>query len=331
MSANVRAEEAKSFAGEITADRVNVRSGPHLNFEIIYTCNRGDKIIIIGEQYDWYKIKLPESAILYISKEFIDNKNNTFIVKADDVNIRAGTGLEYNIVGQLLKGDKIDIITETGAWYGIKAPKGCFGWIYKKYIKFYATVDQYELELKRKEAASENYTKLVTNYAQELKKDFTYMRLDVIRADFEKFILSYPDSPEARLSQEKIDKINLKSAEIENMKAKAMLKEAEQEFKSAKKILDEKIALIQQIEVAKDTPKKEEPIARGIIRDVGIILNRPARYKLCEGNNILYYLKSERVNLNKFINRNVKVWGEAIPLPGSSKKFILVTSVEEID
>lgn len=284
IPANARTEEIKIFAGEITADRVNIRSGPNLNFEVIYTCNRGDKIIICGEQYEWYKIKLPEGVVLYISKDFIDNQNNTFIVKTDDVNIRAGAGLEYNIAGQLSKGDKVETITEAGAWYGIKAPKKCFGWVYKKYIKFYATAEQYELELKRKEDASKNYTQLITNYAQELKKDFASMQLDLVLSDFEKFMLAYPDSPEAKLSQEKIGEINLKLAEIAHVKAKTSLKEAEQEFKSAKKILDGKIAIMQQIEAVKDTPKQEEPIAKGTIRDVGIILNRPARYKLCDGD-----------------------------------------------
>ncbi|MBM3252661.1 MAG: hypothetical protein FJZ16_00215 [Candidatus Omnitrophica bacterium] len=328
----INANEDKSFIGEITADRVNVRAGPDLNFEVIHSLNRGDKITITDKQYDWYKIKLPESCILYINKEYISKEVDNFIVKVNNVNVRAGASFEFNVVGKLSKEDKIEIVSEHGQWYGIKAPLSCFGWINSRYVRFYATVEQHQQEINKVNAARKTYSKILADYAEELKKDIFDMKTDLIRSDLEKFILDYPDVPEAKLAQEKINEINLKLAEIEHLKAKERLKQAEQEFKFAEKIIDEKISVINKIEAVKNSIRKESPVAMGVIEDVGVVLHRPAKYKLCDNNKILYYLESAgRINLNNFIHKKVNIWGDIKSISDANKKLLLVTYLEEID
>lgn len=330
FSVAANGQENKPFIGEITADRVNVRAGPDLNFEIIYSFDKGQKIEVKEQRFGWYRVVLPQECILYINKEFVSREKNNYIVKADGVNVRSGAGFEFNVVGQLSKGSKVEVIREEDKWYGIKATPDCSGWVNSKYLRFYETIEKYQLDIVREELARENYSKILSNYTKELKQNLSDMKLELVRADFEKFLVDYPDTPQAKLSQEKIDEINLKLLEIEHLKAKESLKEAQQEFREAKKLIDEKISHIDNITKLKANIKKDPPAYIGIIEDVGILWNRPARYKLCnENKEILCYLVSEKIDLNRFIYRRVKLWGEAKPISNSEKKLLRVTYLEE--
>ncbi len=332
FSNGVNGQENKPFIGEITSDRVNVRAGPDLNFEIIYSLDKGQKIEVKEEQFGWYRIQLPEECVLYINKEFVSKDADNYLAKAEGVNVRSGAGFEFNVVGQLSKGSKIEVIREELKWYGIKATPDCSGWVNSKYIRFYETMEKYKLDLARKEAAGKNYSKILSNYTRELKQNISDMKLEPIRADFERFLVDYPDTPQAKLAQEKIDEINLKLLEIEHLKTRESLKEARQEFREAKRLIDEKISLIDNIAQIKTNVRKDPPAYVGTIEDVGILWNRPARHKLCnENKEILCYLASEKIDLNRFIYRKVRLWGKAEPLPNSEKKLLRVSYLEEMD
>ncbi len=326
----VFADSDEPFLGEVTADKVNVRAGPNLNFEVIYQFNKGDLITITQSQYNWYKLKLPSSCILFVNKKFLKKKSDgSYAVKGSNVNIRTGAGLNFNVVGQISKKDKVNVVSTSSEWYGINACENCFGWIYAKYVKFHSTLKEYEAQIKRKEDAKISYQKLLKKYNNELKKDIDKMKLGLISTEFEKFIHKYADLNEADEAKKKIDEINLKSVEIEHLKAQKRLEAAEQEFKDAKKIIDEKISLINKIDTVREEEKKKPPLATGIVEDVGIIINRPAAHKLCdESSEILYFITSEEIDLNNYIYAKVNIWGEVKDLANFDKKLIAVTDIE---
>ncbi len=55
-------------------------------------------------------------------------------VKAEILNIREGAGTQYNVVGQVKKGDKVTTISESNGWTEIETENGTKGFVATKYL-----------------------------------------------------------------------------------------------------------------------------------------------------------------------------------------------------
>lgn len=65
--------------GRINKDKVNVRAGSTLNsmtYAILCEAAEGANVTILGEHDEYYKIKPPEKAFLYVNKQYVDPDPN---------------------------------------------------------------------------------------------------------------------------------------------------------------------------------------------------------------------------------------------------------------
>lgn len=115
----------------VLENKVNIRAGQGLNFEILGQLNKGDTVMVIGRERTWHKIKLPPQALCFIHKDYIEGG----VVKAGKLRARAGCGLNFNILGILQRGEVVDILEEDGDWLRITPPEGSAGWIKKDYLR----------------------------------------------------------------------------------------------------------------------------------------------------------------------------------------------------
>lgn len=53
---------------------------------------------------------------------------------ANYLNLRSGSGVEYEIIGQLLPGEKVQVVSEEGDWYQVVIPEKT-GYVYKDYVE----------------------------------------------------------------------------------------------------------------------------------------------------------------------------------------------------
>jgi uncharacterized protein YraI len=241
------------FTGIISANNVNVRAGASLNFEILCQLNKGDKVIVQGESYKWYKIKLPREARCFISKDYVYSSPSTSgvgesrkggvyqgIVSADNVNIRAGRGTHYSILGQLNSGDLVTILEEYKGWFRIEPPRGLVGWVHSDFVEYSSPGEPPKEEITRE------------------------------------------SSPEEAERVEEVEKIK----------------------------------------------QQPPPIASGIIDDLGVVINRPGRQKLIRDDGKIFYLKSESIDLAKYVYYHVRVWGSIKKLPELRHPLIIVERIE---
>lgn len=129
------AQEYLLFQGEVNADNINIRSDSTVNSEVICKINKSDRIEVIQELYDWYKIKLPKNAPAFIKKNLViivDNK--TAKVASKRVNIRLRPNESSPIIGMVEQGELISVLKDEGQWYKIKPVDHNFGWIHKKFV-----------------------------------------------------------------------------------------------------------------------------------------------------------------------------------------------------
>ncbi|HNQ89513.1 MAG TPA: SH3 domain-containing protein [Verrucomicrobiota bacterium] len=137
---------ALSAQGEITglvkSDRVNLRAAPSVLSEIICHLHQGEKVVILesikpdrpqpGELAEWLKIRLPANTPVWVSAEFIDDTAST--VTAHRLNVRAGPGDNFTIIGSLERGAIVREIRVVEDWMEIEAPPGCYGFVAASYV-----------------------------------------------------------------------------------------------------------------------------------------------------------------------------------------------------
>ena len=130
-------QEFFPFLAEVTGANVNVRAGQSRNFEKLSRLKKGDKVVVIDKSYSWYKIQLPLTANSFVSDKYILLEGRyAGMITADRVNIRAGSGINYSIIGQLSQGAKVKVLETTDGWVKIEPVPESYGWIKEDFLTF---------------------------------------------------------------------------------------------------------------------------------------------------------------------------------------------------
>lgn len=148
---NCFAEELP-FQGQVNSDNINIRSDSTVSAEIICFLNKGMRLEVIQELYDWYKVRLPKFCPAYIKKNMAEcakfkildyplldspGRNICAAVRVikEKVNIRLKPDEASPIIGRADKNEILSIVEVKGDWYGVEPTQNSFGWIHKKFIK----------------------------------------------------------------------------------------------------------------------------------------------------------------------------------------------------
>jgi len=127
----------------VTASNVNVRGQASLGGEVITRLTKGDTVTVLeqitlekpkaDEPAQWARIVFPTNAHVFVNAAFIDATNKT--VTPAKLNLRAGAGENFSVVGTLRRGDAINEIVTKGDWMEIEAPTNAFAFIAAEYLK----------------------------------------------------------------------------------------------------------------------------------------------------------------------------------------------------
>lgn len=123
----------------VTASILNLREAPNTTSKILDKLAKGKQLKVIDSSNGWYKVT--ENGLTgwvsdtYVTKPISKNKLiQSGAITGNNVNIRKGPGLSYNIITQLQKGEKLDIADVSGDWYKVKTSKDITGWVSSSYI-----------------------------------------------------------------------------------------------------------------------------------------------------------------------------------------------------
>ena len=127
------------FIGEVNASSVNIRSGPADSYYATMRLNKGDKVIVVGQKFDWLKIIPPDGSFSYIAKVHVDKDadGKTGTVNSMDVLVKAGSQIspvKIQPQTKLDKGATVTIVGEAEEFYKIKPPADAFVYVLKKYV-----------------------------------------------------------------------------------------------------------------------------------------------------------------------------------------------------
>ncbi|MBP9853473.1 MAG: SH3 domain-containing protein [Candidatus Omnitrophica bacterium] len=153
VSSNVIAQQNFPFLAKIKEKSVHIRAGQNKSFESLGRVNQDEQVVVVDKSYSWYKIRLPQQANSFISSEFVKIINGEVgEITTNRVNIRAGAGVNFTVLGQLNKGDQVIILEQPKGWYKIQPIKDSYGWIAEDLVEFLSSdVSSYEAkEIKKK-------------------------------------------------------------------------------------------------------------------------------------------------------------------------------------
>jgi hypothetical protein len=86
-----------------------------------------------GEPAQWAKIALPASTHVWVHTSFIDTATKTVVPKR--LNLRAGPGENFSVLGVIEHGTAVKEITTKGAWTQIEPPETACGFVAAMYLK----------------------------------------------------------------------------------------------------------------------------------------------------------------------------------------------------
>jgi hypothetical protein len=114
----------------VKSDRVNLRARPDLNSEVVAQVNTGDRLAVISMRPDWVEIVPPDSVDVWAYREFIKDG----MVTVDRLNLRAGPGINFSIVGSVANGQTVTTRGQFGEWVKV-APVNASLWISREFVE----------------------------------------------------------------------------------------------------------------------------------------------------------------------------------------------------
>ncbi len=127
----------------VVSENLNVRGQAGLKGEVIAHLKIGDTVTVISqinldkhaadEPAQWAKISLPSETKVWVNTKFLDVTNKVVAVKK--LNLRAGPGENYSVLGVIEKGTPVSELAAKGEWSQIETPTNAFAFVAAIYLK----------------------------------------------------------------------------------------------------------------------------------------------------------------------------------------------------
>ena len=126
--------DAANATGTVTADVLNVRSGSSTSYSVVGKLNKGEEVEILSSNNGWYEVKYDNNKTGWSCDDYIVKNIKSGTVTATLLNIRSGASTSCSVVGNLSKGEKVEILSSSNGWHEIKYSGNNTGWVCDDYI-----------------------------------------------------------------------------------------------------------------------------------------------------------------------------------------------------
>ena len=127
--------------GEITADNVYVRSGPGDSYYPTTKLNKGARVRVVGEKFNYLKIEPPPGSFSYVGKAYVERRGdaNAGVGRVNTAaNVRTGSDLnaiKRTVQTKLEPGTDVKIIGEQEEYFKIEPPPGAYLYVAKQFVQ----------------------------------------------------------------------------------------------------------------------------------------------------------------------------------------------------
>jgi uncharacterized protein YgiM (DUF1202 family) len=127
----------------VLSDNLNLRGQAGMKGEVVGKVKKGDTVMVISqinldkhaadEPAQWAKIVLPSGTKVWVNSHFVDATSKT--VSSKKLNLRAGPGENYSVVGVIEKGASVNELSRKGDWIQIETPTTAFAFVAAMQLK----------------------------------------------------------------------------------------------------------------------------------------------------------------------------------------------------
>ncbi|HEX2206458.1 MAG TPA: SH3 domain-containing protein [Longimicrobium sp.] len=115
----------------VTAETLNVRSGPDKSNPAVGSVTKGTVVTAVAERNGWRQITAPVAG--WVSAQYLQAAPARFTVTADTLNVRSGPDKSNPAVGSVSKGTVVTAVAEQNGWKQITGPVA--GWVSAQYLQ----------------------------------------------------------------------------------------------------------------------------------------------------------------------------------------------------
>lgn len=122
---------AESVPVRVLSDRVNLRAAPQMTAEVVAQVDENDVLQAREIGAEWVEVVTPTNVDGWIHREFyVDGR-----VNVKKLNVRAGPGINYKVLGEMRRNDPVEVRGEFGEWLKIAPPPESSVWISSAYVE----------------------------------------------------------------------------------------------------------------------------------------------------------------------------------------------------
>lgn len=129
----------------ITANNVNIRNGAGLNYKVVASAGKNDRVVWLDYSKGWYRIKLSNGVQGWIYGKYVKVQNvaenvsregagKRAFISADQVNMRNDSSMKAKITAVLRKGQAVLVKGQRNGWFNVVLGDGRSGWVYGDYV-----------------------------------------------------------------------------------------------------------------------------------------------------------------------------------------------------
>lgn len=122
----------------VNTDNLNFRKGPSIDYEIIQSLSKNSEVEILSPSAGWTLVRYKDK-LGFVSSKYLSDKTTQVVnytkkyVNVSVLNFRSNPSTKASILGVILKGSEVEIISTSNGWSRIKY-NGKEGYIASNYL-----------------------------------------------------------------------------------------------------------------------------------------------------------------------------------------------------
>ncbi|MBI3092395.1 MAG: SH3 domain-containing protein [Candidatus Tectomicrobia bacterium] len=114
-------------------DKANIRSGPGLKNDVLWTAFKYYPLEVIGEQDQWLKVRDFEGDEGWVALSLVEEQQ-AVVVKVALANIRSSPAATSKVAFQAKKGVAFKVLGAQGDWLNVEHADGEKGWVHSSIV-----------------------------------------------------------------------------------------------------------------------------------------------------------------------------------------------------
>ena len=125
---------------KVTSEVVNIRNGPGLAYDITTQSRKNDRLKVLDEENEWYKVSLPSGETGWVASWLVENEtvsaasNSKGKIISTLANVRSKDDINSSVIDTLNKNREVTVISSQNGWTQVTYGK-VTGWIKSDFIE----------------------------------------------------------------------------------------------------------------------------------------------------------------------------------------------------